>query len=461
MVCLDTTGVSSNLAIEGNGFFVVKNQGQTLYTRAGNFQLDNNSNLIDGSGAIVQGYGVDKNFNIVNTGTPQDITIPLNSMTLAEATKNVEFSGNLDANGAVAVNGSEITGNPLYADATQTTPATATTPLSSLYDAAGNQLFTTGDNVTLSGATKDSATLPDATFQVGASSTLGDLTNFMQGALGIDTTVPGTTAGVTVQNGAIQINGNTGTVNDLDLSGATITKNGDTTAPLDLTFNKTQSADGESVRTTFQAYDSLGTPMTMDLSVVLESKGSQGSTWRFYVQNADTGSSSNVLDNGTIGFDTSGQYSGSTGNVITVSTLQRRRRAVAADYPELRPARRDTLGADRLDQSDRRDQSGRHRQGDADLFFRRLRRDDRGDVLQQSDTHAGAGGAGYLHQPRWAARRRQQPLADGDVRQRGCGDSDPDDRRGGADRRRIVGGIKRGYFAGVHQPDQREHGVQR
>ena len=50
------TGVPTDAAIQGNGFFVVDQGGNTYYTRAGNFQLDVNGTLSTASGGIVQGW---------------------------------------------------------------------------------------------------------------------------------------------------------------------------------------------------------------------------------------------------------------------------------------------------------------------------------------------------------------------------------------------------------------------
>ncbi len=51
-----TTSNSLDLAIDGDGFFMVNNSGATEFTRAGNFQLDKNGNVTTPSGAILQGY---------------------------------------------------------------------------------------------------------------------------------------------------------------------------------------------------------------------------------------------------------------------------------------------------------------------------------------------------------------------------------------------------------------------
>ena len=47
------TGVTSNMMINGDGFFVIEKNGQTMYTRAGNFSLDSAGNLVTPDGALV------------------------------------------------------------------------------------------------------------------------------------------------------------------------------------------------------------------------------------------------------------------------------------------------------------------------------------------------------------------------------------------------------------------------
>ncbi len=54
---VQTTGKDTDLTLQGAGFFVLNNNGQTVYSRAGGFGFDMDGNLIDpGSGAKVQGY---------------------------------------------------------------------------------------------------------------------------------------------------------------------------------------------------------------------------------------------------------------------------------------------------------------------------------------------------------------------------------------------------------------------
>ncbi|HNZ29513.1 MAG TPA: flagellar hook-basal body complex protein, partial [Candidatus Goldiibacteriota bacterium] len=52
---IQTTGNATDVAIDGAGFFIVESGDATYYTRAGNFNFDNDGNLVTSNGALVQG----------------------------------------------------------------------------------------------------------------------------------------------------------------------------------------------------------------------------------------------------------------------------------------------------------------------------------------------------------------------------------------------------------------------
>jgi flagellar hook protein FlgE len=95
-----TTGKSTDLMIQGDGFFVVRSGGEQLYTRAGSFDWDSNGSLVTSNGNIVQGWmGTN---GVVNTaGTPGNITLPLGQTIAPQATANLTLAGNLSAGDAV------------------------------------------------------------------------------------------------------------------------------------------------------------------------------------------------------------------------------------------------------------------------------------------------------------------------------------------------------------------------
>lgn len=100
---LQGTGVVTDLAIQGNGFFVLHDaQGSRLYTRAGNFSLDKNGDLATSSGALVQGYTTrDATGNIVTSGAVGNINIPPGLTAPPRATVAFNATTNLDASASV------------------------------------------------------------------------------------------------------------------------------------------------------------------------------------------------------------------------------------------------------------------------------------------------------------------------------------------------------------------------
>ncbi len=97
---LQTTGVMTDMAIQGNGFFVMKKGEQTLYTRAGDFGIDQDGRLVNpGTGYRVQGW-LTKNVNgrdvLSTSGALQDLVIPVGSKDPAKATSVVDLACNLD-----------------------------------------------------------------------------------------------------------------------------------------------------------------------------------------------------------------------------------------------------------------------------------------------------------------------------------------------------------------------------
>jgi flagellar hook protein FlgE len=111
---LETTGNNTDLAIQGNSFFMVKKDAQTFYTRAGNFQVDANGSLVSGNnGFVLQGHGA-VNGKLQDGIT--DLKIPLGQVAPANATTKVTISGNIDASANVFDKGTATTLDALDPD---------------------------------------------------------------------------------------------------------------------------------------------------------------------------------------------------------------------------------------------------------------------------------------------------------------------------------------------------------
>jgi flagellar hook protein FlgE len=92
------TGVSSDMAINGNGFFTVENPttGQQYLTQDGSFTTNSSGQLMTSNGMLVLGYPSTN--GVVNpNGALTPIVVPLNGSQAPQATQNVTVNANLDA----------------------------------------------------------------------------------------------------------------------------------------------------------------------------------------------------------------------------------------------------------------------------------------------------------------------------------------------------------------------------
>jgi flagellar hook-basal body protein len=95
---LELTGQITDLAIQGNGFFLLSDGNSKFYTRAGAFGFDANSYLVNPSnGLYVQGKMADASGVIPATATVGNIQLPFGQQDPARSTTKVDFGNNLDA----------------------------------------------------------------------------------------------------------------------------------------------------------------------------------------------------------------------------------------------------------------------------------------------------------------------------------------------------------------------------
>ncbi|MCL2805289.1 MAG: flagellar hook protein FlgE [Treponema sp.] len=97
---LQTTGVQTDLAITGNGFFVLDDRGTQLYTRAGAFSLDAEGIMVNpANGMKVMGWMAREieGYSVLDVSRPvEQLEIPIGGKDPARATTVVKFACNLD-----------------------------------------------------------------------------------------------------------------------------------------------------------------------------------------------------------------------------------------------------------------------------------------------------------------------------------------------------------------------------
>jgi flagellar hook protein FlgE len=104
---ITNTGISSDMAINGNGFFTVQDPttGQNFLTQDGSFTTNSSGDLVTSNGFLVLGYPT-QNGVVDTNAAPAPIVIPLNGSQAPQATQNVTVNTNLDAS---ATAGTQVT----------------------------------------------------------------------------------------------------------------------------------------------------------------------------------------------------------------------------------------------------------------------------------------------------------------------------------------------------------------
>lgn len=180
---LDVTGAEYDMALDGEGFFVLQSENGPLYTRAGAFGVDSEGFLVDtASGYRVQrhglvGEGVDAGASFQRAGST-NILIPRGAAVPGQATSEISLRGNFSpaANSVqtelLSSAGALTTGGG--------TPANAANLLNDL-DIVTNG-FQVGDAVTIEGTNHDGSAL-SATVNVDDTTTVGAFLSQLSAAL--------------------------------------------------------------------------------------------------------------------------------------------------------------------------------------------------------------------------------------------------------------------------------------
>jgi len=185
---LESTGQVTDMAIEGSAFFAVSNGDGTFYTRNGAFQLDADGNVVlPTNGFILQGKVAKQDGTFPPGTVVENITIPINEQSPAQATTEVTFGKNLDSD-------SQALGTVHFSQSfLQASNITGTDLLTGLKNENGKSLnIKVGDVMTFNAT--DGGTglpLPAGSYIVQTNSTVADLLtspiDLVTGASGIQT----------------------------------------------------------------------------------------------------------------------------------------------------------------------------------------------------------------------------------------------------------------------------------
>ncbi|ROS25777.1 flagellar hook protein FlgE [Cellulomonas sp. PhB150] len=165
-----STGRSTDMMIQGDGFFVVRKGTDTFYTRAGSFDFDATGQMVlPGEGALVQGWAAVN--GVIDTNAPlTDLKVPAGTLMAAVASTKAGYTGNLDSAAA---------------------DGTVLNRTVDVYDAKGNErtltlTFTKSATGWTVGAGDGSSTVPPAAMTFAADGSLTTPTTLTVGAVSVD-----------------------------------------------------------------------------------------------------------------------------------------------------------------------------------------------------------------------------------------------------------------------------------
>ena len=106
------TGKNTDLALSGNGLFVLRNGDQNFYTRNGAFEFDEAGYyVLPGSGLRVQGWNASTEGVLNTNALATDVIVPVGKTMEATATTQITYNGNLDKESRIIAKISPAAGN--------------------------------------------------------------------------------------------------------------------------------------------------------------------------------------------------------------------------------------------------------------------------------------------------------------------------------------------------------------
>ena len=312
------TGQDLDVAIDGEGYFVLNDGDQDVYTRIGSFAVDADNTLVDpATGYKVQRigtYGEDDGFQVANDSS---IHIPWDAAMPASATTEIVLNGNLRASApATEATTHKITGNLAYTTGSGTSAATASTYISDLDQ--WNTALANGATGTIrvSGVKEDGTTFTNQNITwTGAAAGSGDT---FQTILTQLTALFDESTATLNSDGKIVITGDTAGYSLAQITSMTYVPAGADDLSVPTFFDYTTVGGNDSKSFNITIYDSIGdqhiltgvfvktdTVNTWDL-VVPTIGGESNPSWSTYDLNSNT---FNRRISG-ITFDTDGSYNG-------------------------------------------------------------------------------------------------------------------------------------------------------
>jgi len=316
------TGNPLDLALEGGGYFVLSDGGQNLYSRAGAFAVDANSNLVDPStGYIVQRIGSTGESDGFQTAGNSNVKIPYDVAIAANATTEVKVAGNLSADNAFEVTQTNIMKSNIAFTTNAGITASGSTELDGLSQFTANGDTIVGAKISVSGYNHDGTALTDGAgdldLTLAADSDLDDLIAHINTVLSdaANKNADGSVDVASLSNGRIVITDGSSGYSKADIKLA-YTASGDETLTMPSYFEITTVGGDEVKNANIIVYDSQGGEHVLSAAFV---RTGTANTWDM-VMTAITGDVNDIDITGLSDRRINGiQFSGADGSYTGLS----------------------------------------------------------------------------------------------------------------------------------------------
>lgn len=313
------TGQALDVAIDGNGYFVLNNGQQDIFTRAGSFGIDENNTLVDPTtGYKVQRIGTAGESEGFQTSGDSSIHIPWDASMPANATSEVTLNGNLRSSAqATAATTHQLISNMAFSTDTGDNVATANTYLSDLDQwTTGLAVGDTG-TILISGVKEDGTAFTDQPITwTGAAAGSGET---MQDLLDQITALYDNSTAMLNSEGKIVLTGNTGGYSLAEVTGMTYDPAAADSLTLPSYFNYSTIGGNDSKNFKITVFDNMGeqhvlsgtfvkTDETNTWDLIINSvSGERTSDWTNYDVNTSSGLNRRISG---IEFNTDGSFKG-------------------------------------------------------------------------------------------------------------------------------------------------------
>jgi flagellar hook protein FlgE len=312
----ENTGNRTDLAIQGDGFFVVGDGEDRFFTRSGNFQIDADGALLAAGGHYhVLGRLADKNGQMISSSSVEPITLPFGEKDPARATTEIKYYCNLNADASTA---RAYTASIAFT--AESNPATAETAINDLDQTTAP--LDDGDVIRISGQRRD-GTAVSVTFTYGAANdgtTLGDLMARINSADGFNSTSD-TGAAISLDaSGKLMLRDNLRGSSSTTIS-MTFADGGSQASAMVLpTFVNTEAGASGTHSASIYCYDSRGDQHKVEITFTQDVTQTNVWTWEAIVDDGAINETNNLSGNrGTVRFNTDGSLLQFEGGPLTFS----------------------------------------------------------------------------------------------------------------------------------------------